>query len=239
MTGDDTTGERDTGVSFLADLEVISARLCAFPKREFPWRNTSDAYELLVAELLLQRTRPDYVVDAYEAVLFRYPSPKELASASDKDLADLTRQLGFHWRAERIKRVASYVVEHFDSVVPLDYDALRSIPGVGPYTASAIVSLATNAPVAMVDVNTARLMSRLAGVAPRVSKGTSIQRDRRLAALAEAIVGATPKAARQVNLGFLDVGAAYCRPVPKCSSCVLQDLCATGRGQTSDPIAAF
>ena len=108
--------------------------------RDYPWRSTSDPYSILVAEFLLQRTDADTVVPIYEIFLFRYPTLDKLAIAPVEDIAKLLQPLGLFFRAERLSQTAKIIREKYKGEIPQEETELLKLPGIGKYTARAILS---------------------------------------------------------------------------------------------------
>ncbi len=127
-------------------------------KRDLPWRKTTDAYKILVSETMLQQTQVDRVIPKYEAFLKQFPTIQQLATASRGDVLALWSGLGFNSRAVRLHELAKTVTEKYNGKLPKDHELLLSLPGVGPYTANAILSFAFNMPCACVDTNIRRIL---------------------------------------------------------------------------------
>ena len=203
-------------------FRAVAAELARHEPRRFPWRETSDPYQILVAELLLQRTRPNLVAPVYQELVTTYLTVSELAGASRPKLAELTAQLGFAKRADVILRVARFISEELGGQIPDDYETLVSIPFVGIYTAAAVLCLGYGQPIAMVDVNTVRIISRVLFLIPR---DDSPRGDPAMIAAADSVVLCSPGEAKRINLGFIDVGSFYCKRDPICRSCPLNACC--------------
>lgn len=203
-------------------LKVLSDTLVIVPKRDYPWRNTNNPYHILVAELLLQRTLPHHVLAIYEKIIHCYPDPCSLAAINQEDLSLLLAPLGLKKRVDLMMNAARYICQQLNNQIPCNYRDLLKIPAIGPYTAASVMSLVHGEAIAMVDVNTARIVSRTLSVIP---KAESPQKDKAIIAIADAIVACNPQKVREVNLGFLDVGSLFCRSKPRCLTCPLQKLC--------------
>ncbi len=216
-------------------LQDLAQLLAASPKRVFPWRATSNPYYILVAELLLQRTLPNHVKAVFPDFIANYPNICTLDSASAEDLAELVFPLGFKKRVDLIRNAAAFICNELKGQFPRLYSDWLCVPSVGPYTAAAIISMSYGDSVAMVDVNTARILCRYLGIEPRVSNGDSIQKDRRLVGLADKVVEQDPIRVRDINFGFLDVGALHCKSTPKCFHCPLRSNCLYGKTTISSP----
>src|SRR5207302_3961352 len=129
-----------TALTFAAKLTAWYDRA----RRDLPWRSTRDPYRILVSEIMLQQTRAQAVIPYYEAFLARFPTPAELARAGESEALRLWAGLGYYSRARNLRRAARRIVER--GSFPRDYDAIRELPGVGPYTAAAVASIAFGEP---------------------------------------------------------------------------------------------
>lgn len=121
--------------------------------RDFPWRRTTDPYHILVAEIMLQQTQTGRVVAKYEEFLRRFPGFESLAAASAIDVLQAWQGLGYNRRALALQAIAQRVCEEFDGLLPIDKKTLRSLPGIGDYTAAAIRAFAHNLPEAFIETN--------------------------------------------------------------------------------------
>ena len=188
--------------------------------RDYPWRNTSEPYEILVAEFLLQRTDADTVEPIYKTFLARYPTLDKLAKANIEDIAAILQPLGLFFRAERLSQSAQAIQENYQGKVPSSEKDLVKLPGVGIYTARAICSQAFDRPAAVMDTNVARILERFFGV-----KGERVKsRCKILWHTAEAIAPKTKVGLW--NLTLLDFGALVCTARnPKCSMCPIAQQC--------------
>ena len=125
--------------------------------RSYPWRSTSDPWEILVSEVMLQQTRTSRVESKYSSFLSRYPVPLALAESSVEELLGLWKGLGYNRRGLNLKRCAEAIVESHTGRVPNDQKALEALPGIGPYTASAVRAFAFSEPVVLIETNIRRL----------------------------------------------------------------------------------
>jgi A/G-specific adenine glycosylase len=184
------------------------------PRHEvYPWRRTSDPYAVLVSECMLQQTQALRVVPAYERFLARFPTVRALAAARRADVVFEWNGLGYNRRAVALHRAAMVVVEEHAGVVPDEPATLRSLPGVGPYTAAAVASIAFGVRVAAVDTNVLRVVSRV----------VRVEGDAAIAAAAAAwLDGDDPGT---WNQAVMDLGREICRPVPRCGACPIRTMC--------------
>ncbi len=192
--------------------------------RTFPWRYRDDPWEVLLSELLLQRTRADLVAPVYEETLSRWPTAGQLADAARPDVEAVLRPLGFLHRNRRVQAVAAACrVE-----IPREMDGLTAIPGIGRYSATATLCFAFGRRLAVLDPTVIRLLDRL-GVAE--SRRSRARDDPRIWAAAQALLPAA--SARDWNYAVLDFGAVVCRTTPRCGCCPLVRLCPTGQAWSS------
>ena len=188
-------------------------------KRSFSWRAMRDPYRILVSEVMLQQTQTSRVVPAYRAFLRRFPTLRRLALAPAGDVLKAWGSLGYNRRALGLHRAAQAIVDQHGGRVPDDPAVLRSLPGIGPYTASAVACFAYDSQVPVVDTNVRRVVSRASlGVdAPRADA-----RDVEAAAAAWLPDGR----AYEWNQALMDIGATLCRGAePRCSACPLRTVC--------------
>lgn len=193
--------------------------------RIFGWRNSRDPYEVLIGEILLQRTRADLVLPVYEEFLTKWPTPSTLAAAPLSDIQKVIRSLGLSHRAATIKDLAAVLVEV--GQVPENPTKLLSLPGVGPYAAHAVPIFACSKNLPLVDWVIARVLRRYFGL----SADKRPNQDSELWNRAREMVRGGQ--ARAVWLGTLDFAASVCKPRPLCASCPLNESCAWGRNELS------
>jgi A/G-specific adenine glycosylase len=187
--------------------------------RSFPWRRTTDPYAILVSEVMLQQTQTARVVPIYEAFLARFPAVRDLARAERGAVIRAWQGLGYNRRAVSLHRAAHAIERRHGGVVPRDPAVLRTLPGVGEYTASAVACFAYGARVAVVDTNVRRVLARaMLGVeASDVGAGA-------LATLAQELL--PRRSASRWNQALMDIGATMCRArAPRCERCPLRDGC--------------
>jgi A/G-specific adenine glycosylase len=190
--------------------------------RALPWRNTRDPYRVLVSEAMLQQTQVSRVIDYYDRFLHRFPTIDALAKARPRHVRESWEGLGYYARAKNLHALARRV----DGELPSDPEALRSLPGIGPYTAGAVASFAFERRAALVDTNVARVLLR--AFAPRANFKTS-RGQKRIWAIAEAILPRTGRATWTHNQALMELGALVCTArIARCESCPVQRLCLTG-----------
>src|SRR3954452_13605445 len=190
--------------------------------RDLPWRRTQDPYAILVSEILLQQTQVATALPVYEEVLRRWPTFAALAAAPGEGGEAGTDPLGYHIRGEWLHRIAGVVTHELDGRLPDTLEGLLALPGIGRYTAGAILSFAFQQDAPIVDTNVHRLLGRLfdlhAGRPPQAFL------EKRLWALATALI--PPGHGYLLNQALMDFGAQVCTPYkPICLLCPLRPHC--------------
>lgn len=125
--------------------------------RDLPWRQTTDPYQILVSEVMLQQTQVEQVKEKYKRFISRFPDFETLAAATTADVLSAWQGLGYNRRALALRQTAVRVVEDFGGILPEDEKELQSLPGIGPYTAAAVLAFAFNQPVLLIDTNIRRV----------------------------------------------------------------------------------
>jgi A/G-specific adenine glycosylase len=190
-------------------------------KRDLPFRHTNDPYAIWVSEIMLQQTTVTAVIPYYYRFLSTYPTVKDLANASLDDVYKLWEGLGYYRRAKNLHLAAIKIVDEFKGIFPRDHTDILSLPGIGPYTASAISSFAYHEEYAAIDGNALRVLSRMLGLHDNIAQAKTIKRITDYAN--KMIVG---KDSASFNQGLMDLSNAYCRPKnPDCSNCPLVTYC--------------
>ena len=197
--------------------------------REFPWRQSSNSFHILVAEVLLRRTQAHRVVGPYLDLIERYPHIRDMAGADVTWLREWFGPLGLVNRAHHLVEAANTILEQHDGDVPKNLSELESLPGLGRYSACAVLCLAHAGAAPMIDESSGRLLRRLLGL----STSGPAYSDKDLFERAQSLI---PRdASRRFNLGLLDIAAAYCHVgSPDCVPCPLRSLCVRGRLVTAD-----
>ncbi|MBR5465573.1 MAG: A/G-specific adenine glycosylase [Alistipes sp.] len=189
--------------------------------RQLPWRQTRDAYCIWLSEVILQQTRVEQGLAYYLRFTERFPRIELLAAASEDEVLKLWQGLGYYSRARNLHAAARQVVAEFGGKFPADHDAIRSLRGVGDYTAAAIASLAYDLPHAVVDGNVYRVLSRLFDLDIPID---TTEGKRTYATLAQELLD--KQHAATYNQAIMDFGATCCTPQnPHCDSCPLRDIC--------------
>ncbi|MEA3204361.1 MAG: A/G-specific adenine glycosylase, partial [Thermoplasmata archaeon] len=133
-------------------------------RRDLPWRRTGDPYAVWVSEAMLQQTRVDVAIPYYERWMKRWPTVAALAAANEEEVLAQWSGLGYYARARNLRQGAQAVVRGHRGKLPASVEGLRALPGIGPYTAAAVGSIAFGLPVACVDGNVVRVVARVAGI---------------------------------------------------------------------------
>ena len=192
--------------------------------RNFPWRSQPSPYAVLIAEKLLQQTAAiDKLVEVYNRIVDTYPTPRLLADADISALEDIIRPLGLRYRAKELRDMANELIARHNGEVPRDLKKLIELPGIGDYTARAVLSLAFGEDMPVVDTNIARFLYRMFGL-----KGSLPSNPARKRALIELAGKLIPKGrTRKFNLALLDLCAQICKvSKPECLECPVQTHCA-------------
>ena len=205
-------------------------------KRPLPWRRSKDPYRVWLSEIMLQQTMVAAVIPYYERFLARYPTVKSLAAAKEPDVLRLWAGLGYYSRARNLLAAARKVVLENGGVFPNTAEGLRTLPGVGRYTAGAVASIAFGLPEPLVDGNVNRVFARLFARKDDV-KSPAFQKW----AWETAARLVDPKRPGDWNQALMELGATVCHPQgPECGRCPLTRACAAKAGglQDSLPLAA-
>ena len=190
--------------------------------RSLPWRLTRDPYKIWVSEIMLQQTRAETVVSYYDRFLSRFPTVQALAEAPQEEMLKMWEGLGYYSRARSLQKAAQMIVAEFGGQLPADVLKLRSLPGVGDYTAGAIASIAFGIPAAAVDGNVERVICRYYAIEDTV--GTPAVR-RMITEKTQALVPADRPGA--FANAMMEMGATMCTPKnPKCLLCPVRESCA-------------
>jgi len=192
-----------------------------YGRAHLPWRQTRDPYRVLVSEFMLQQTQVDRVIPLYEAFVAAFPSFEALAAAESGDAVRLWRGLGYNSRAVRLHALARAVVERHGGKLPSEREALLALPGIGPYTASAVRAFAFELDDVALDTNIRRIAHRTEFGLEYPPLANDAELDLR------ARVSLLPGTAHDWNSAMMDVGATICGArAPKCLLCPLRDDCA-------------
>ena len=192
--------------------------------RSFAFRGTRDPYAVLVSEVILQQTQVGRGEPAWRTLMARFPTIEALAAASPAEVLRAWAGLGYNRRALRLRATAIAVRQRHGGRLPDDLAALLALPGIGPYTARAILAIAHGRPVGAVDTNVRRVLGRVVtGHGVRWDPGEPLPA-RQLQVLADALV--PPDRPADWTAALMDIGASFCRPRrPDCAACPLHGEC--------------
>ncbi len=190
-------------------------------RRNLPWRQDRDPYHVWVSEIMLQQTRVETVKGYYARFLTRLPTVSDLAEVPEPELLKLWEGLGYYTRARNLKKAAAVIMTEFHGEFPRDYAAIRSLPGIGDYTAGAICSICFDEKTPAVDGNVLRVVSRICDD-HRCTDDPKVKRSI-TASLAEIY----PEEAGAFTQSLMELGAMVCLPngAPLCDQCPMMDLC--------------
>jgi A/G-specific adenine glycosylase len=190
-------------------------------KRDLPWRRTKDPYRVWLSEIMLQQTRVAAVVPYYESFLLRFPNMRALGRAQAEAVLSHWAGLGYYSRARNLLRAAREIVARHNGRFPSEYDAALALPGIGRYTAAAVLSIAYDKPLAVLDGNVARVVARLGALRGDLRAPALWQK---LEAAAQGLL--TQKTPGDWNQAMMELGATVCIPKsPKCGECPVAGWC--------------
>ena len=219
----------------MKELQQLPIPLLAWYRdnaRDLPWRHTPDPYRVWVSEIMLQQTRVAAVLGYFQRFMEAFPTVQDLAEAPEDQLMKLWQGLGYYSRARNLQKAARQIVNDFDGVFPTDYKAIRSLAGVGDYTASALASICFGQPTPAVDGNLLRVAARI--MADDTDITTAKGKKHFTDALAQVIPLAEPG---KFNQAMMDLGAMVCLPngAPLCEKCPAAEFCqARIQGRTGE-----
>jgi A/G-specific adenine glycosylase len=199
-------------------------------QRALPWRHAYDPYQVWVSEVMLQQTQVETVLPYFARFIERFPDVQSLAEAEEAQVLRLWAGLGYYRRAKNLHSAARLVQKQYGGIIPSDYGALIALPGVGPYMAGAILSIAFNKPFPVVDGNVRRVLSRV--------NGWTVEDPKALWQAAEQLARSAQP--RLVNQALMELGATVCSfRAPRCLLCPVQQFCAawkTGMQASIPPV---
>ncbi|MBL7086713.1 MAG: DNA glycosylase [Candidatus Cloacimonetes bacterium] len=188
--------------------------------RHYPWRNTDNPYEILIAELMLRRTRVDQVVPVYKNFIETYPDPLTLSKAKVSSIENILYSIGLKWRTSSFLEIAKIIANTYNGIVPNTRHELISLPGIGDYVAGAILSFAFNMNEWIVDSNIVRLYKRFFGY-ETTKEG---RRDKHIIETSKLYISIGN--AKILNIALLDFSSLICTfRTPKCQECILKESC--------------
>lgn len=192
-------------------------------QRDLPWRKNKTRYRIWVSEIMLQQTQVATVRNYYDRFIKSFPTVSELAAADESHVLKLWEGLGYYRRARQMHAAAKTIVELHDGEFPIDFESILSLPGIGRYTAGAILSISHDQRLPILEGNTIRLFARLAKMRsdPRTTPNQKI-----LWRFSESLL--PRKRCGDFNQALMELGSEVCHPKrPKCLACPISDLCPT------------
>lgn len=194
-------------------------------KRQMPWKGEKDPYRIWLSEIILQQTRVEQGLAYYERFVAHYPTITALAAAPDAQVMKLWEGLGYYSRCRNLLATARIVADSYNGRFPESYENIKTLKGIGPYTAAAIASFAYNLPHAVVDGNVYRVLARIWGIGQPID---STAGKKTFAGLADTLLD--KKHAGLYNQAIMDFGATVCKPqLPLCEQCIFEKECAARR----------
>ena len=190
-------------------------------KRDLPWRHTSDPYAIWVCEIMAQQTRISFLLNYYERFIARFPTIQALAQADEDDALKAWEGLGYYSRVRNLRRAAQLVADEHDGKLPRTKEELTALPGIGDYTAGAILSIAYGLPEPAVDGNVLRVFARVEASDADITKPETRR-------IATGFVAAVMPQERTGSFtqALMELGALVCTPKsPDCAGCPLQSVC--------------
>lgn len=199
--------------------------------RELPWRQQKNPYYIWVSEIMLQQTRVEAVKPYFQRFIQALPTVKDLAVCPEEQLLKLWEGLGYYNRVRNMQKAAVIVCDQMEGKLPADYNKLRSLPGIGNYTAGAVASIAFDLPVPAVDGNVLRVLARVREDSGDIMKQSVKKR------VEEELLPIMPKdAPGDLNQALMELGAVICVPngAPKCEECPLASQCRSRASGTTE-----
>jgi len=192
-----------------------------FSQRELQWRKTRDPYQIWISEIMLQQTQVITVGSYYERFIRRFPNVHDLANAPVGDVMKMWEGLGYYSRARHLHLAAKMIVKQYYGILPDSLEQLISLPGIGRYTAGAILSIAFGKRMPVLDGNVMRVFTRLFHITENIQKSDT---QKHLWALAETMLPG--KNIRDYNQGLMELGGMICKPKhPLCDACPVAEMC--------------
>ncbi len=193
--------------------------------KDYPWRRTKDPYQILVSEMMLQQTRVATVLGKgyYTRFIEKFPDVHSLAAAPDDSLLKAWEGLGYYRRARMLRAAAIHLVENSDGKFPEDEAGLLTLPGIGPYTSSALAAFAFGKSSGLVDGNVSRVLSRLTDDPSPIDSSATVTRHRKIS-----LALCDPAHPARHHHAMMELGQTYCRPGrPDCLTCPVGKFCIT------------
>lgn len=228
-----TAARRSRSSTRLLSSAAIAPRALAWFERnarELPWRSNKSRYRVWVSEIMLQQTQVATVVPYFERFVAQFPNVRALAAADESVVLRAWEGLGYYRRARQLHQAARQIVEQHNGKCPAELDAWQALPGIGRYTAGAILSISDDARLPILEANTIRLYCRLTG--ERGDPGATATRQK-LWRFAESLL--PDRRAGDFNQALMEIGSLLCTPrVPRCDECPLRTVCVAYRQGTTE-----
>jgi A/G-specific adenine glycosylase len=216
-------------------LKAFQTRMLAWfraHQRDLPWRRSRDPYRIWVAEVMLQQTRIAAVMPYYQRFLARFPTVKSLARAPESEVLKLWSGLGYYSRARNLHRAAKIIIAKHNAKFPRELDAALELPGIGTYTAAAVLSIADDVPLAVLDGNVARVLARIKAIPGDLRTPKNW---RALTAAAQNLLAT--QAPGDWNQSLMELGEVICTPQsPRCAECPVYRHCRAYAQSLTDEI---
>lgn len=213
------------------NIELLRQSLINWFQREgkdYPWRQTSDPWAILVSELMLQQTTIATVLGRYDSWMKQFPTPKHLAEVDEQVALRSWEGLGYYRRVRSLQAIARKITEDYMGVFPDTEEAIKKLPGIGPYTSGAVLSFAFNKPAPIVDANVARVISRLDNLGIPIDSAAG---QKYLWNRAAQLV--SPTNARLFNSALMELGQNICtNGNPNCLLCPIREFCTTSHPES-------
>lgn len=196
-------------------------------KRDLPWRKNHNPYRIWISEVMLQQTQVDTVIDYFNRFMTRFPTIESLAGADEEHVLKVWEGLGYYSRAKRLKQAAEVMMLDYDGTFPQTYAETLKLPGIGPYTAGAVLSIAHNLPLPAVDGNVLRVFARVFEDNRDIG---DMKTRKAFEHMAKALL---PEDSRHFNQALMELGATICTPKnPRCGDCPIHKLCIANTSHT-------
>jgi A/G-specific adenine glycosylase len=214
----------------ITDFQQRLLHWFAVHQRPLPWRRIYDPYQVWISEIMGQQTQMERVAVYFEQWMALFPDLAAVAAAPEQVIFKAWEGLGYYNRARNIQRTARQLIASGNDEIPANYQQLLALPGIGPYTAAAILSIAFNQPYPLLDANIERLFARLADIDSPLKQGST---QKQMTALAAALLYRDDP--RSFNQGLMELGALVCTPKkPSCAICPVQPHCRAFRDDIVD-----